>query len=116
MMTDVFSPPVEPSINSSRKITMRTLENNFGDGYVQRSGDGINTRGETWQAEWQALTQEQADEIEAFFEAHLGYISFFWQAPKASFAQKYRCREWQRGFPSGNLVSISATLEMVFDL
>ena len=69
MMTDVFLPPIGPSINSSRKITMLTLETNFGDGYGQRAGDGINTRGETWQAEWRALTQEQADEIEAFFEA-----------------------------------------------
>lgn len=115
-MTETFNPPVAPSISSSRNKKMRTLESTFGDGYSQRSGDGLNINGETWQAEWGALTPEQADEIEAFFEAHKGYVAFLWQAPMSPIPLKYRCKEWSRGFPSGNLVSISAALEKVFDL
>lgn len=115
-MTETFNPPVSPSISSSLSRKMRTLESSFGDGYTQRSGDGLNVKGETWQAEWSALTPEQADEIEAFFEAHLGYRAFLWRAPQSATTLKYRCKEWSRGFPSGTLVSISATLEKVFDL
>lgn len=115
-MTETFNPPVAPSIPSSRNRKMRTAESNFGDGYTQRSGDGLNTNLETWRAEWSALTPEQAEEIEAFFEAHKGYVAFFWQAPYSPVALRYRCKEWSRGFPTGNLVSISAELEKVFDL
>jgi phage-related protein len=40
--------PFEPTRASSRSVTPRFLMAPFGDGYSQRSGDGIQTIKEEW--------------------------------------------------------------------
>ena len=37
-----------PRVNPSQDVTMRTREAQFGDGYTQTSGDGINPRSQSW--------------------------------------------------------------------
>lgn len=114
-MTETFNPPRRPSSQSSLTAEYRTLESAFGDGYTQRSGDGLNDEGRTWTAVWPVLTYEQLYEIEGFFRAHKGYVAFFWKGPGDTETMKYRCKTWQRSFAGGK-PSLSATMERVFDL
>ncbi|MEP8995473.1 phage tail protein, partial [Enterobacter hormaechei] len=37
-----------PRVNPSQDVTMRTREVQFGDGYTQTSGDGLNPRSQSW--------------------------------------------------------------------
>ena len=76
-----FSPSVNPSYNSPKAKSFRVLIANFGDGYHQRVGDGINVSSEEWSLRWDLLTQAQADEITDFFDARAGTESFDWLTP-----------------------------------
>ena len=47
-----FTPPSNPDIGSSGQHKFRILEANFGDGYTQAAGDGINTQEGTFTLSW----------------------------------------------------------------
>lgn len=75
-----------PRIGSAPQIAHRTIATQFGDGYTQAVGDGINTKSESYPLEFVgslALMREIAD----FIDRHAGYIPFSWTPPN-SLAQK----------------------------
>ncbi|MCM5560319.1 phage tail protein [Pleomorphomonas sp. JP5] len=113
-MTETFTPPRRPASPSSLAVEIKTAESAFGEGYSQRSGDGLNTEGRTWTTVWPVLTFAELEAIEGFFRAHKGYVAFFWKGPGDNEVMKYRCKTWQRSFAGGK-PSLSATLERVFD-
>ena len=42
MALDTFSPPIEPTVSSTKEISYNVLRADFGDGYSQRAADGLN--------------------------------------------------------------------------
>jgi len=115
-MVMTFSPPVAPSPESDKEVTPRILRADFGDGYAQRSGDGINTMRQVRNLAWNVLTFADADTIEAFFAARSGVESFYWTAPDEASPRRWLCSTWRRGYVSGNMASLTATFTEVFDL
>lgn len=73
----------------------RVLTAKFGDGYEQRSADGINTDLKTWQVQFKNRDDSEAAAIVAFFAADAGVTSFDWTPPGGS-AGKYVCSRWTR--------------------
>lgn len=53
----------------------------FGDGYAQDAGNGINNETQTWTHSATDISSDTLDEIIAFLRAHKGYIRFFWTPP-----------------------------------
>lgn len=78
-----FNPLAGVSFKTSVNKVYRTLENDFGDGYTQTTGDGINNVLEVWNVIWDKITDVQADEIEAFLDARAG-APFYWVTPKGN--------------------------------
>lgn len=115
MALDVFDPPRAPGPQSARATQPRVNVARFGDGYSQRSEDGLNATPRTMQPKWASLTVENAEEIENFLDAHRS-AAFLWTPPLESVARKWRCVGHSRGYPGGEVVSLSANLEEVFDL
>lgn len=115
-MTEVFTPPKTPSPGTSKAVEMKTVESTFGDGYTQRAGDGLNPEQRKFTAEWKALDLDDADEIEAFFLAHLGFKAFLWKGPRDGTPRLYRCKKWSRDNVSALVDSIRAEIELVHDL
>lgn len=115
-MTETFYPPLAPSADSGKKVAVRIKRSDFGDGYTQRSKDGLNTIDKKYTFNWNVLTPAQVDEIEAFFEARGGYEAFFYTPPRESVPVKFICIEWSRGYSNGEADSVSATFEKVFDI
>ncbi|MBN9600834.1 MAG: phage tail protein [Afipia sp.] len=115
MPLDVFNPPLAPSTPSVRPVRPRVNEATFGDGYSQRSGDGLNANPRTFQAQWSMLEDGQADAIEAFFETHTK-TAFLWTVPLEIVQRKWIAVDWSRGYLGADLVSLSANLKEVFDL
>jgi len=107
--------PLEPTRASSRSVTPRFLRADLGDGYDQRSGDGIQTIREEWSVTFSALDQTSADLIIAFFEGLEGYQKFTWIPFRQSVAKKFVCSEWSESFPGNNLTTVTATFRQVFD-
>lgn len=86
----------------------------FGDGYAQRVGDGINNRKQVWSLRFENLTSANADTIIAFFRTRNGASSFTWTPPGLSEA-KFICEKWKRSYPDFSH-TITATFEQVFDV
>lgn len=115
MPLDNFVPPLDPAPASSRDIRTRVNTSQFGDGYSQRSQDGLNAIAATYNAQWAALTDVDCNTIEAFFAAHT-ITPFLWQPPLETVTRKWIAAVWSRGYVGANVVALGATLSEVFDL
>ncbi len=110
-----FSPPKAPTVGSQRRTTARILEAQFGDGYSQRAGDGLNSVEDAFSLVWNALSEAEADTITDFFEARGGWEAFDWTPPGEVAARKFRCGEWTRDW-DGAMRRVTANFAEVFDL
>jgi phage-related protein len=111
-----FSPSINPSFPLQRKRQPRTLFNEFGDGYVQRAADGINSNRLTIELTWGLLTTAQRNELNSFFTARNGHESFDWTLPDTSETLKFICQNWSDSFIEPGLYSMQATFMQVFDV
>jgi len=107
--------PFEPTRASQRTVTPRFLRADLGDGYDQRSGDGIQTIKEEWSVSFMALDSTNADTLVSFFEDLEGYQNFTWIPFRQSVAKKFICINWSESFPGRNLTNVDATFRQVFD-
>ncbi len=88
-MPDTFNPSINPSVSGTGvKKKPRILTANFGDGYQQRTPDGLNYDEKEVSLSWDALDFIQFTEILNFFENHKGYISFYYTFPGENDANK----------------------------
>lgn len=91
----------------------RVLSANFGDGYEQRLGDGINTIKDIWNLTFRGTRTEIAD-ILTFLKTKRGVASFTW-TPNGEAEVVVKCQKWSRTIVSANLATITATFEQVFE-
>ena len=69
-----------PRVNPEGAFTQRIRSVQFGDGYTQRSGDGINIESQSWPITFVGST-DLIRPIVAFLRRHNGYIAFQWVNP-----------------------------------
>ena len=109
MATFTHSPTSGSSVNTKSSIR----EAKFGDGYSQRSPDGIYNLARMWEVRFAGIPTDDANAIVGFLTARGGYESFDW-TPPSGVAGKFFCRAWSDGHDSYGIQSISATFEEVF--
>ena len=109
-------PDINPSLTSSKRVKARVLMNNFGDGYSQRSADGLNNTPAEWTLVWAGQVKSDIDTLEAFFEARGGWEEFDWTPERESTSKKFICKEWSRSFQGSDNDTITAKLTQVYDL
>lgn len=116
-MLNTFTPAQAPDVGLSGSTKHRILESQFGDGYKQRAGDGINTKEKTYDLSWNNMPNDDIDDIIEFLDGQKGYIAFNYTLPNATAAQKFICKEYgETWIRSGDEKSCSAKFELVFDL
>ncbi len=108
-----FTYPVDRASELTEKP--RVLEAQFGDGYSQRTGDGINNRAEVWALTFAAQTVAERNAILAFLRARNGVEAFDWVSPFGTYG-KWVCKEWTGRPDTAVANSITATFTQVFDL
>ncbi|SFB18910.1 Phage-related protein [Azotobacter beijerinckii] len=96
----------------SPDISYRTRTAQFGDGYAQVVGDGINNKVQSHAITWTGA-KETALEIMAFLDEHAGYKAFLWRSPLGELGL-YRCRKPVPTPLGGGIFRISATFEQAF--
>lgn len=112
-----FNPVVAPSLNSAREVDWRVFEAEFGNGYVQRSQDGVNPRRDTWNLVWENLSKTEADAIENFFIGTKCTEPFWWTSPRDSAAKKWVVKpKWKRRTVAGDTDTIEAIFVQDFTL
>ena len=87
----------------------------FGDGYEQRAAEGINSRAQSWNLQFNNRTNTEAGNILAFLEARNAVEAFDWTPPNEETAIKVVCREWAKTIVRSNLNSITATFQQGFE-
>lgn len=116
MALDTFTPTSQPTVDATqRTVNRRVNAAQFGDGYSQRSMDGLNTSPRAFTAAWAALVSTEADTYEAFFDAH-GVTPFLWTPPLETVQRKWLAGTSMQAYVSADVVSFSCPLTEVFDL
>ncbi|RSF08801.1 phage tail protein [Achromobacter aegrifaciens] len=90
----------------------RRLTAQFGDGYRQVAGDGINGKVQSWPLTFAGSKQEMAA-IAAFFDRHAGVRSFLWTPPLGG-EGLYEVPNYSINPVGGDVYTISATFQQVF--
>ena len=116
MPAPVFAPPVPPTVGTSLTMRPRVRVAQFGDGYSQRTADGLNAQPQFWTVSWSPVTQADADAITNFFAARGGVQAFRWTPPGQAAPRVFICREWTVAPRGAQLVDINASFVEVFDL
>jgi len=104
-----------PSVGTPLSLSPRTKRAEFGDGYLQRASDGINTNPQNWNLVFNNLSDTDADAIEAFLEGKAGVTKFTWTPPGKAEAA-FICEKWQRTYIEGPLNNITMLFEEVFEI
>ncbi|WP_246733473.1 phage tail protein [Methylobacterium sp. BTF04] len=95
---------------------MKILKAEFGDGYSQSAGDGMNHIRKVFDLKWDPLTDGQAATIEVFLERHGSTKPFLYQHPRASTPIKVTSEEWERTDNAASLCGFRAVLLQSFVL
>ena len=99
----------------SKNIAARVLRTDFGDGYSQRTADGINNIGRMYDLEYIG-TNTNIDELITHFEERAGYQDFTYTFPNEATERKWICEEWTEVSISDGFKRLTCTIEEVYDL
>jgi phage-related protein len=102
-----------PSYSSQLKKKPRVFKAQFGDGYAQRTADGINANPQVWTLVWENITQATAAAIEALLDSYGGHTPFTWTPPGRS-EIKVVCEEYGVRYDGFDQRNFSATFEQDF--
>ncbi|WP_325984937.1 phage tail protein [Pseudomonas protegens] len=102
-------------VGASGEIKHRTWENEFGDGYVQSGGTGINGKSQEWshQATGSLEAGEELRLMRDFIDRHEGYKSFLWTPPGGT-QGRYKVKDYKLDPQGAGLFRISFTMKQVF--
>jgi phage-related protein len=99
------------SVDATKRTAVRTLQQQYGDGYMARRADGINTLMETWDVSTVYGPIEELQKLEQEIIA-LGSLSFTWTAPYDKTPKEWVLDpyQWDWRFEAG-LAQLSFTLK-----
>lgn len=105
-----------PDRGFSKTTKPRVLTYQFGDGYSQRTGDGINSMPSTYSLSFNSRDVTTAEAIIAFLEATQGRTYFLWTPVGETQQIKVIASEWSMTHDTSISRNISVTFTQVFDL
>ncbi|WP_375745373.1 phage tail protein [Corallococcus interemptor] len=73
--------PFTPDYGAQADSVPRVRKAQFGEGYTQRSGDGLNPVLRRWARQFSSLTKLDADSLESFLRARVGVEPFEFVTP-----------------------------------
>lgn len=88
----------------------------FGNGYEQRSRDGINNIVEDWSLVWDNITQAEMVQLETFLDTLAGTDYFTWTPPGGTEKKFVQTEKMNKTPKSGSIWSVTLAVRQVFDL
>lgn len=104
-----------PDAPLTKKVKASVNRSPFGDGYSQRSADGINSIRGDLLLKFTVRTRTEINAIEAFLESTLGSASFNYTPPGLS-ARKYTCDSWDATYYNDSNAELSCEFKQVFEV
>lgn len=104
-------------IESSKTVKFRTIKASFGDGYSQRAADGINSKVDSWEVRWGALTREEMSTIESALDSIGGHGIIKWTPCGETVEKRFinSNGSYSRN-RVGSIYAIAVSLEQVYDI
>jgi len=102
-----------PDEGSTQSVEPRVLLAKFGDGYEQRTNDGINHMPEVWSVSFSGNTTEIGS-IVAFLKAHGGSVKFDWVTPFSDLLV-FVCKKWSISRQVTGVHTLTAEFNQVFE-
>ena len=96
--------------------TVRVLEAQYGDGYSQTTGDGLNAIADSYSLSWSLITTAELNSFVDFLKARGGYEAFLWTPPRGTAPRQWKCKTWKTQDLKGGWFSLSCTFKESFDL
>ncbi|MCY3928953.1 MAG: phage tail protein [Acidobacteria bacterium] len=105
------------SRGSGVRHQVRVLEKRLGDGYTQRSADGLNNMALKYEAVWTGLTLREAAGLVQFFQDRAGVEPFLVaKLPEPLDTKKWVCKDWSEEWVSAQRRNVRAMFEEDFSL
>ncbi|EJL90213.1 phage tail protein [Pantoea sp. GM01] len=101
-----------PRINAEAEAKFRNRTVQFGDGYTQVAGDGLNPRSQEWTLSFTG-SEAYIKAIKDFLDAHGGTRAFQWKPPLESIGL-YRCETYKPTALGGKKYNLDATFLQAF--
>lgn len=98
----------------SKGVKIAVNRSQFGDGYSQRSTDGINSIGETLRLSFTLRTRTEINSIETFLSTENGVTSFEYTTP-GSTMKKYTCAEWDATYYHDGNAELTCSFKREFE-
>jgi len=117
-MTAVAFPVTAPEVSFplTRNKKFRTISADFGDGYTQRTGDGLNTSLEVYPLTWEIITEAEKDILVDFFDSLEGYLATSYMMPWDDAAKNWIIKEYTLQKTNSSYYTVTATFERVYDI
>lgn len=93
-------------------VKLRNRKAQFGDGYAQVAGDGLNSREQSWNLSFGG-TEAEISAIVAFLDRMAGRRAFQWKPPLYPLGL-WTCEEYAPKENPGNYFTLTATFEQAF--
>lgn len=99
-------------VSATKQVSVRYLQQQYGDGYVARRQDGVNPLMETWRVATPPMPVANALALEEELIA-LGSGFFEWTAPNDTEAKNWVLEpvQWDWSYQTGDIASLSFTLK-----
>jgi phage-related protein len=102
--------------SAPQPVKPRVQRLDFGDGYSQRIGQGLNPISEGWDIILKDITAAEKDTVVVFFKDKNGTEAFYWTPIGESTPRQYTCPEWLPVPQEGQLWTVTAKFVEEFDL
>ncbi len=101
-----------PVVAARRSVSFRTLQQQYGDGYVARRQDGLNPVSIAWEITTPPLSIENCQSLEQELIDN-GTAPFTWTEPNATDAETWILDpvEWQWTYQTAFLAQLSFTVK-----
>lgn len=109
-----LSSVLPPSLPLSFDEVPRVIGPQFGDGYTQRSLDGLNALDSTMEVSWEPITKVERDQVINFLRARQGISAFTFTLDGET--RTFVAPQWNSTKISANHYKVSAQFKRVFDL
>ena len=106
-----------PDKGFTRQNTTRVHIAQFGDGYMQRVGNGINRLDQNFSLSFANRTKEDIDQISNFLETKAGVTSFnfVYSESGGETTIKVLCPDWSQSWAYDDYYNLSMKLERVYE-
>ena len=104
-----------PEVGAEATYTQRNLRVQFGDGYEQVMGDGINIEKDSWPLTFN-VDKDVGELIRDFIRRHKERTPFYWTPPFAEEPEKYIGKGLSVTYPGGRAMIIKVTFEKTYRL